>query len=443
MKLVNIHIVVPVGWLALIGFSPIALQAQTMTLQQCTETALSNNKNLQVGRSNLQSNKLRVQEAESNLLPKVTASADYKYYINQPYQLLPLSTFNPSAPEGQFNEAQFGVPHNLGVNVQLAMPIYNPQIKAGIKGAEIAGEMGNLQVEKSEEQVIFEVTSLYYNAQILQHQILFVDSNLVNANRLLATIQLLKTQGLAKGTDIGKIELQQAQLQSQRSQLGGKLAQVFNGLNFFMGRDLNAPLVHSKRNRKRGGRGLSRFAIGGCPHGAGTKPPFVANELDLLKKSKLPTVSIVANYGLTGFGYFKQPDPFFKVFPIGFIGAQATYPIWNRTTRFKIAQKEVEIGSNRLQSELVQAQNNLRIANAILQKNTAQGNIPATQQQITLANSVYRQTLVQQQQGTATIADILLADNALREAQTNYLNVLVEYLKADLELKTASGSIKN
>ncbi|MBK8191887.1 MAG: TolC family protein [Lewinellaceae bacterium] len=442
MKLVNIHIVVPVGWLALIGFSPIALQAQTMTLQQCTETALSNNKNLQVGRSNLQSNKLRVQEAESNLLPKVTASADYKYYINQPYQLLPLSTFNPSAPEGQFNEAQFGVPHNLGVNVQLAMPIYNPQIKAGIKGAEIAGEMGNLQVEKSEEQVIFEVTSLYYNAQILQHQILFVDTNLVNANRLLATIQLLKTQGLAKGTDIGKIELQQAQLQSQRSQLGGKLAQVFNGLNFFMGRDLNAPLSIPKEIEKGGGVDYPVLPSVDARM-VQVQNRLLLNELDLLKKSKLPTVSIVANYGLTGFGYFKQPDPFFKVFPIGFIGAQATYPIWNRTTRFKIAQKEVEIGSNRLQSELVQAQNNLRIANAILQKNTAQGNIPATQQQITLANSVYRQTLVQQQQGTATIADILLADNALREAQTNYLNVLVEYLKADLELKTASGSIKN
>ena len=84
-----------------------------------------------------------------------------------------------------------------------------------------------------------------------------------------------------------------------------------------------------------------------------------------------------------------------------------------------------------------------QIANAILQKNTAQANLPAAQQQISLATSVYQQTLVQQQQGTATLADILLADNALREAQTNYLNALIDYLKADLEWKKASGSIKN
>jgi hypothetical protein len=30
-----------------------------------------------------------------------------------------LSTFNPTAPEGQFKEAQFGVPHNINANLQL------------------------------------------------------------------------------------------------------------------------------------------------------------------------------------------------------------------------------------------------------------------------------------------------------------------------------------
>lgn len=440
MKLVNIHILPFVLWFALAGFSHNTLQAQTMTLQQCLETALSNNRNLQIGRNNLNLNPLRQQEAKSNLWPKATASTDYKFFTNLPYQLLPLSVFN--GPEGQYKEAQFGVPHNLGVNVQLAAPIYHPQIKAGVKGAEIAAEMGDLQVEKSEEQAIFEVTNLYYNAQILQHQILFVDSNRVNANRLLATMQLLREQGLAKGTDIGKIELQQAQLQSQRVQLDGKLAQVLNGLKFFMGQDLDTPLSVPK-DIEQGDNTEYPVATSVDTRMAQVQNRLLANELDLLKKSKLPTLSIVANYGLTGFGYFKQPDPFFKVFPIGFIGIQAAYPIWNRTTRFKIAQKEVDITGNRLQTEQIQAQNDLQIANAILQKNTAQANIPAAQQQISLATSVYQQTLVQQQQGTATITDILLADNALREAQTNYLNALIDYLKADLEWKKASGSIKN
>ena len=52
---------------------------------------------------------------------------------------------------------------------------------------------------------------------------------------------------------------------------------------------------------------------------------------------------------------------------------------------------------------------------------------------------MYAQTFLQQKQGTASLTDVLLADSALREAQQNYLSALVEYLKADLELKRLSG----
>lgn len=439
MKLVNIHTRFILAWVFLFAVSQGSTFAQSMTLEQCNATTLSNNKNLLVGRNKLNLTEQKKQEVRSNRLPKITASADYKFFSNLPYQLLPLSVFN--GPEGQYKEAQFGVPHNLSANVQLAMPMYNPQIKTGIKGAEIAAEWGDLQLEKTEEQVIFEVTNLYYNAQILQHQISFMDSNLVNVNRLLSTMELLRSQGLAKGTDVDKIKLQQAQLQSQRLQLEGKLAQVLNGLNFFMGRDLDTPLLVPKDIAQVENSTHSVFPSADFRM-LQVQNRLLLNDLDLLKKTKLPTVSFVANYGLTGFGYLKQPDPFLKIFPIGFIGVQANYPIWNKTTRFQIAQKEVEITGNRLQTEQIQAQNDLQIANAILQKNAAQTNIPSVEKQITLATSVYEQTLAQHRQGTATLTDILLADNALREAQVNYLTAVVEYLKSDLELKKASGSIK-
>lgn len=45
----DIHPLYMVLWFALADFSH-SLQVQSMTLQQCIETALSNNKNLQVGR---------------------------------------------------------------------------------------------------------------------------------------------------------------------------------------------------------------------------------------------------------------------------------------------------------------------------------------------------------------------------------------------------------
>ena len=441
MKLVNIRLLLDfvLVVLSLLG-GPIVVVAQSMTLEECIDAAMRNNKNLQVARSDLQLAEIKKEEIKSNRLPKIVTSGDYKFFSNLPYQLLPLSVFN--GPEGQYREAQFGVPHNLGLHVQAAMPIYNPQIKVGIGGADIAAEMGRLQVEKSEEQVIFEVTSLYYNAQILQQQLSFVDSNLANTGRLLSTLRLLRSQGLAKGTDVGQVELQRVQLESQREQSESQLTQIYNGLNFFMGRELGVPLSVPKDIEQTESTDYPTSASVDVRLAA-ARNRLLLNELELIEKTKLPSVSLVADYGLTGFGYFGQPDPFFKIFPIGFIGVRADYPIWNKTTRFKVAQKEVEIMGNRLQQEHLQARNDLEIANAILQKKAAQADIPSFQKQIALAKSVYEQTLLQQRQGTAGITEVLLADHALREAQLSYLRALVEYLKADLDLKKAAGSIQN
>lgn len=85
----------------------------------------------------------------------------------------------------------------------------------------------------------------------------------------------------------------------------------------------------------------------------------------------------------------------------------------------------------------------MEIENVTRQRHTAQQTVINTENQIALAQSIYEQTILQQKQGTATLTDVLLADNALREAQQNYLSAVVDYLKADLELKKLTGTIKN
>jgi hypothetical protein len=59
-------------------------------LQQCIDTAQVHNKNLQMSRNNMAIGEQREKEAKANLIPKVTANADYKYFTNLPYQLLPV-----------------------------------------------------------------------------------------------------------------------------------------------------------------------------------------------------------------------------------------------------------------------------------------------------------------------------------------------------------------
>ena len=84
----------------------------------------------------------------------------------------------------------------------------------------------------------------------------------------------------------------------------------------------------------------------------------------------------------------------------------------------------------------------MQINNAKLQKTVAQKSIETNISQIKLAQAIYEQTVLQQKQGTASLTDVLLADTGLREAQQNYLSAVVDYLKADLELKKLANHLR-
>ena len=440
MKLVSIHKQTIFLLFFLIGFQ--VAQAQVWTMQQCIDTAQVRNKNLQMSRNNIAIGEQKEKEAKANLIPKVTVNTDYKYFTNLPYQLMPLSTFNPTAPEGQFKEAQFGVPHNINANLQLSMPMYNPQVYGAIQTTKIASELTELQYQKTEEQIYFEISNLYYNAQILHYQLAFIDSNLINATLLLKNMQLLNEQLLAKGTDVSKVKLQVAQLTTQKESISSKYEQVLNALKFAMGisiernLQIEANIQYQNTNEYTPSSTLDIRIIK-------TQNRLLSSELNTLNKSRyLPSLNLVSMYGTTGFGYNGQPSSFLDFYPIGFAGVQLSYPLFNGTVTIrKINQKTLELRNNDLQFGMLTEQNNMQVENAKLQRMVAKKSVETTTEQIELAKTIYEQTILQQKQGTANLTDVLIADNALREAQQTYLSAVIDYLKADLELKKLTGNI--
>lgn len=416
-----------------------ATNAQVWTLQECIDTALVHNKNLAISKNGILIGDQKHKEATANLIPKINAIADYKYYTDQPYQLMPSTVFG--GPSGTFKDAQFGVPHNINTTLQLTMPIYNPQVYGAIKTTKIASEITELQYEKTEEQVYFEVSNLYYNAQILTHQLIFVDSNLVNTSKLLQNIQLLKEQILAKGTDVNKVQLQLAQLCTQKELIRSKYEQVMNALKFTMGVPFNQiiqidEVIRFQSRNDHIATSTVDFRV------AEAQKRLLLSELNTLRFSLLPTISIYGTFGKTGFGYDKKPNDFLKFYPIGFAGIQLSYPLFNGTvTKRKINQKKIEIHNSDLQLGLITEQNNMQVENARQQKIVAQKSVETTQIQISQAQTIYTQTLLQQKEGTASLTEVLLADNALREVQQTYLSTIIDYLKADLELKKLTGNI--
>jgi Outer membrane protein len=438
--LVNIH---TLRRLMLFAFMAVVLapelHAQVWTLQQCLDTAGEHNKNIMINKNNALISKQRFREAQGGLMPKINLNADYRYYTNLPYQLMPKSIFD--GPEGQFNEVQFGVPHNINANVQVTMPLVNAQVNGAIRTTKIAMDISELQKQQTEEQVYFEVSNAYYNAQILSHQRAFIESNLKNTKTLLSSMQLLKEHLLAKSTDVDKVALQAEQLTTQKYVAESKYDLVINSLKFLIGVPLETNLqIESEIDYGHDAQYADQTILD--IRLARSQYQLLESEISTFKNARLPTVSLFGTFGTTGFGYDKSPNGFLHFHPIGLAGIQFSYPLFNGfSTRRKINQKNLELSNTELQIQLLTTQNKIQIENARKQKVIAQRTLETTFSQIELAQSIYDQTLVQQKEGTASLTDTLLADNSVREAQQTYLTTIIDYLKADLELKKLTGNI--
>ena len=415
-----------------IGWNSVVAQ-EDWTLEQCIDTAKIYNKTLQVNRNNIGLSAEKQKEAKANLNPKITANADYRYFMELPTQLMPMNALNPQAPEGQFRDLQFGVPHNISSNISLAMPLYNSQLYGAIENTKIVNELSKLQYQKTEEQVLFDVTTLYYNAQILKHQLDFIDSNIINTNKLLQNMQLLKDQLMAIGSDVNKVKLQAEQLKTLRADIQNKYFSIINALKLNMGIPLeeNVNVISKIEQQTIVESNTLNFLDLKIIN---TQNKILKNELKTLKQSKLfPNINLIASYGISGFGYDKSPNSFLKFYPVSFAGVQLTYSLFDGAiSKRKINQKNFEIKNNELQAQLISDKNKVEIENASRQKSIAQTTIKNTESQIALAKSIYNQALLQQKMGTASLTDVLLTDNALREAQQNYLNAVIDYLKAEI-----------
>lgn len=164
-------------------------------------------------------------------------------------------------------------------------------------------------------------------------------------------------------------------------------------------------------------------------------------ELNGLKNTRLPSVNAYATYGTTGFGTTGS-NSFFNFHPIGYAGGQLTIPLFNgMVTRHKIEGKRIEVNKTIIQKEMIAEKTSLDLENAEMQYALATRNIAVVGSQINLAKRIYNNTMLQNQQGVASLTDMLSADNALRETQQNYLVALINLRRAELEYKRVTGNL--
>lgn len=426
--------------LTMVHFSQ-AQTPQTFTLQELTERALTHNFDVKSQEYNRQGTEAQIDQVKAGALPQVNLSGDYKYYIKIPAQVIPLSAFG--GPEGQYSTAGFGLPWNLATNLQVTQALFSPSLKIGLKAAKLGREATELQIRRTKEDVSYNVAASYYNAQTVAQQIRFVEDNLKSMESTIRITTLRHENQMGQKIDVDRLKLNYSVTENQLATLRENYNQQLNLLKFLAGipqaetiaivQDIETVVLDARAATE----AIDRSDL------------YLLNlqeqQYDLegrnIKAGALPTVSL---YGLGNYGVYAMGGEYsvVKGIPAAWAGLQLNWNLFDGFgRRAKLAQNKVQRLQLEQQRQALNESIRMDVVNSENKIDLQLRNLHSTKEQIELAKKIYGQAQLSYKEGLSDITTLIQTENALREAQVNYLSSIIGLRNAELDMKKATGNL--
>ena len=162
-----------------------------------------------------------------------------------------------------------------------------------------------------------------------------------------------------------------------------------------------------------------------------------------IKATAIPKLTAYARYGGVGFGD-NLGESISTISDFAAIGVKLSIPVFDgfkRNAQYNQARiKQVNAREN---LKLDQETFHLEYDNARTKLIKAQSSLDNDKRNIGLAESVFKSTDLQYQKGVTDLTDWLNSQYSLKEAQSNYLNSLYNFLIAKIDLEKANGTLKS
>lgn len=422
------------------GFSWVSAQQQ-VSLQEAIKQALQNKAEAKKAALQIKKAEYKIDEAKAGALPQISATAGL--------------TYNPIIQEsllefgGEKIRAQFGQPWNSTASIQLQQAIFDQRVFTGLKAAKSTREFYVLNAQLTNEQIIENVASAYYQVFVQEENLKTVEASYANTEKVRNVIKSLVDNGLAKSIDLDRTNVQLTNIGSNKQTLINSVQLAKNALKFYMGVPIESDIELEEKTIE-------------------PKPELVSGNLNLDNRTEIkvlnknrellvfnkkateaylyPTVSLVANYG---WGANGAKFPLTNGLKNGVlwsdysaIGLNVNIPIFTGgATKAKINQAEIDIQDLDLDIQNTQLSLNLDYKNAITNIENALINIESMKDNVGLAERVQKNTQSNYQYGLATLTEVLDAENALTQAKQNYANALLDYKQAEIKLIKAKGEL--
>lgn len=402
-----------------------------LTLEQCIEIALANNPELAAIGWDVTASAVRIRQARAARQPNVSVDGAAQQYVND--QRLIQARYN--GEPGDFDD------QIVREDLVFKLPLFTGgRITNEIRAAELLSQSEEGRLSRTRDELTFNVSSTFF-AILGQRKVIHSLEFSIQAmeEHLKQVSDLLAAQKAAR-VDLLRTEVRLADLKQYLVREQNVLAIQKRVLSNFMGIDYRSERLEFK--------GDLRFedidfvmdqllaqAMKERPDYAAAKAKLEAQarRVDVAKAGHWPTVSLVASYGLRSDFSGNTED-------VGSAGLGVTIPVFEggRVTA-KVDEEEALLGAAQERLRKIELQIRQEVETALLDVRSGRERVRAIEKAVEQAQESLRIERMKYELGMGSITDVLDAQSALLQSETNYYRALVDFHTSIARLILATG----
>ena len=419
------------------------LAQKKLTLSQCLTIGIERNLSLKTHKGNIEKGKYAISENRARLLPQINLSAGFNDNFNPPVSVTDGSSY------GKTYNVTKTLQYNSSAGLQLQMPLYSQTSLTALEISKTLDHINQLTYEKAREDLIMQISKLYYLLQTTEEQAVIISQNITRLEELKEITQAFFDNGMAMEVDLKRVNVNLENLKVQSDNVRAMLQQQYNILKYTLDLPEEEPIsvvpghpnqIEATFQKTGLNRNLSELQL------LKTQEVLADQQVKLARQGYLPTLS------LSGFWtYSAYTDKFHHWFHSGEsnhwynsngIGLSLRVPLFDGfEKRSKIRKAKVDSDNARIAYE-----NNLKnletqYANAVNDLSNNQRNFRKQYDNYLLAEDVYKVTTVQYREGTASMTAVLQAEMSMSGAQNNYITAHYNYMVSHLTLLKLTGRL--
>ena len=420
-----------------------------LELEESIQLALANNATVRKSKLDRQLLERKFKEARSAVLPNVNAGVNLDWYPVLPTTLLDGELLN-QAP-GSFVSTQFGRPWQLAGAVTVDQPLLNESARRSIPALNVTRGISDMLLERSNEDVIFNTANIFYQTLQTEQLLRGVNANVDKLAALQGMAELQLANGYAIPTDVKRIRVARTNLETQRQNLLTAIGGLRQTLQFLCGIPYEETLELVAETGAPAADSLRWQALGLVTEST-TEHRLLMYQLEMTRihgrsarAEAFPILDLYAAASAQGFradiNFFEPNRRWYGMVAVGLkmkVPLFDGFRVHNKQWVFKLEEKKFEEDHRQFV-----AAKTLEFRMAREQFQNSLGALSTQNDNVALAREITDKLMLQYKEGIASLTDLLNAQTALSEAETNYWQQVFGYKLAVLKLLKAAGRLED